>query len=414
MVSCQTMARWLLSVADFPFARAAETDMSTNQPTTSADSPSLTAAIVAFSAIVPLALLVAPILTTQLMHERGLTASQVGAYFLFELGGISAASLPAMLWLGRVPSTRVARIAAVLFIIGNLVSTASLPLPALLLVRLITAMAGGSIMLLCMAAAGASARRDRLFGFWLTGQLVLGAAGLALLPTLFARFGIAAQFGVMAGLMLLALPLTSRLRVSSRPPTDSTPLSLPVLLTAAVMLAILAFYLGLGGTWAFMSVIAEHSGLAATTVAGQLAAASLFGIVGAVAATWAAGHLPRRACLAVGYACLIGAVLALLLPQSGTGFAASAYAFKFGWTFALPFILAAAAGRDPTGKIMAPVNLVIGTGTSVGPLIAGAILQRLGLTPMLTLSAVFIGGSLILIWLIDAGLLFRPQAAAHA
>ncbi|MFO1469106.1 MAG: MFS transporter [Steroidobacteraceae bacterium] len=388
--------------------------MSTNEPTTSADSPSLTAAIVAFSAIVPLALLVAPVLTTQLMHERGLSASQVGAYFLFELGGISAASLPAMLWLGRVPSTRVARIAAVISIIGNLISTAPLPLPVLLVVRLITAMAGGSLMLLCMAAAGASARRDRLFGFWLTGQLVLGAAGLALLPALFARFGIAAQFGLMAGLMLLALPLTSRLRVSSRPSTDSTALSLPALLTAVVMVAVFAFYLGLGGTWAFMSVIAAHSGLAESTAAGQLAAASLFGIVGAVAATWAAGHLPRRACITVGYLCLIGAVLALLLPQSGRGFAASAYAFKFGWTFALPFLLAAAASRDPTGKIMAPINLVIGTGTSVGPLMAGAILQRTGIAPMLMLSAVLIGGSLILIWLIDAGFLSRARAAAPA
>ncbi len=388
--------------------------MSTNEPTTPADSPSLTAAIVAFSAIVPLALLVAPILTTQLMHERGLSASQAGAYFLFELGGISAASLPAMLWLGRVPSTRVARIAAVISIIGNLISTASLPLPALLVVRLITAMAGGSLMLLCMAAAGASARRDRLFGFWLTGQLVLGAAGLALLPALFARFGIAAQFGLMAGLMLLALPLTSRLRVSSRRSTDSTALSLPVLLTTAVMVAVFGFYLGLGGTWAFMSVVAAHSGLSESTAAGQLAAASLFGIVGAVAATWAAGRLPRRACITVGYLCLIGAVLALLLPQTSTGFAASAYAFKFGWTFALPFLLAAAASRDPTGKIMAPINLVIGTGTSVGPLMAGAILQRTGIAPMLMLSAVLIGGSLILIWLIDAGFLSRPRAAAHA
>ena len=383
----------------------------------SADSPAHTAAIVVFSAIVPLALLVAPVLTTQLMHERGLSAAQVGSYFLFELGGISAASLPALLWLGRVAPARVARIAAIIFIIGNLVSTLSLPLPALLVVRLVTAMAGGSIMLLCMAAAGASKRRDRLFGFWLTGQLVLGAAGLALLPTLFARFGIAAQFGLMAALMLLALPLTVHLRGgdAATPATSTTSLSgLPLGLTITVMVAIFAFYIGLGGTWAFMSLIAMHSGLSEQTAAGQLAAASLFGIVGAVAATWAAGRLPRRLCLAVGYAALIGAVLALLLPLSSVAFAGSAYSFKFGWTFALPFLLAAAASRDPTGKIMAPVNLVIGTGTSVGPLLAGAILQPLGIAPMLLLSAALMGTSLLLIWLIDTGFLFRPAAGRTA
>lgn len=380
-------------------------------PRTPADSRPLTAAIVVFSAIVPLALLVAPILTTQLMHERGLTAPQVGLYFLFELGGISAASLPALLWLGRVQPSRVARVAAVIFIAGNLVSILALPLPALLTVRLITAMAGGSIMLLCMAAAGASPRRDRLFGYWLTGQLVLGAAGLALLPSLFARFGIAAQFAAMAGLMLLALPLTVHMQDGGAHTGTSPERKLPIPLTVAVMIAVFAFYLGLGGTWAFMSVIAGHRGIDAGHAADQLAAASLFGIVGAAGATLAAGRLPHRACLALGYACLIGAVLSLLVPLSGRSFAASAWSFKFGWTFALPFLLATAARRDPSGRIMAPVNLVIGIGTSVGPLLAGAILDASGVTRMLLLSATLIAGSLALIWLIDSGLISRTQSA---
>jgi len=386
-------------------------DASGDGARTSSSPRFLTAAIVVFSAIVPLALLVAPIMTTQLMLERGLSAPQVGMYFLFELGGISAASLPALLWLGRAPPSRVARVAALVFIAGNLVSTSAMPLPALLAIRFVTAMSGGSIMLLCMAAAGASARRERLFGYWLTGQLVLGAAGLALLPALFARFGIAAQFAAMAGLMLLALPLTAQLRGSGPQAATTAPEELPALLTVAVMIAVFAFYLGLGGTWAFMSVIAGHWGIGALHAADQLAAASLFGIVGAAGATLAAGRLPRRACLALGYACLVGAVLSLLMPLSGKGFAASAWSFKFGWTFALPFLLAACAGRDPSGRIMAPVNLVIGVGTSVGPLMAGAILAASGMTPMLLLSAILIAGSLLLIWLIDAGFASRGKPA---
>ena len=177
------------------------------------------------------------------------------------------------------------------------------------------------------------------------------------------------------------------------------------------MIAVFTFYLGLGGTWAFMSVIAGHWGIGAQQAADQLAAASLFGIVGAAGATLAAGRLPRRACLALGYACLVGAVLSMLMPLSGKGFAASAWSFKFGWTFALPFLLATCAGRDPSGRIMAPVNLVIGVGTSVGPLIAGAILAASGMTPMLLLSAILIAGSLVLIWLIDAGFASRGKPA---
>ena len=65
------------------------------------------ARIVIFSAIVPLALLVAPVLTTQLIAERGLSPADVGNYFLFELGGISLASLPALWWMRHFGSRRI-------------------------------------------------------------------------------------------------------------------------------------------------------------------------------------------------------------------------------------------------------------------------------------------------------------------
>ena len=68
--------------------------------------------IVAFSAIVPLALLVAPILTGQLIAEYGLKPENVGTYFLFELGGISLASLPALWWMRRFSSRDIAVTAA--------------------------------------------------------------------------------------------------------------------------------------------------------------------------------------------------------------------------------------------------------------------------------------------------------------
>ena len=76
--------------------------------------------IVAFSAIVPLALLVAPILTGQLIAEYGLKPENVGTYFLFELGGISLASLPALWWMRRFSSRDIAVTAAAVFVLGNL------------------------------------------------------------------------------------------------------------------------------------------------------------------------------------------------------------------------------------------------------------------------------------------------------
>ncbi|MBN8840704.1 MAG: hypothetical protein J0I25_10955 [Sphingomonadales bacterium] len=361
------------------------------------------ARIVAFSAIVPLALLVAPVLTTQLIAERGLTPADVGDYFLFELGGISLASLPALWWMRRFTSRQIAPVAAGVFIVGNLLSAIAPGIALLFAMRLVTAMAGGALMLLCLNAAGASANRDRLFGWWIAGQLVLGAIGLTLLPRLFAYVGLNAFYFLMAAAMAAAFPLAFRFDAPTIAPRPAGGTRRGALLPVVAMIAVLAFYVGLGGCWAFMSVIAGRAGLKPLPVADTIALASLLGIAGALLATFLGGRIRRGYALAIGYALLLGAVLMLPGRLDLTAFAGAAYAFKFSWTFTLPFILAAIASRDTGGGIMAWVNMVIGFGTSIGPVITGRILSHAGATAMLVFCAAMIAASVALLGLIEAG-----------
>lgn len=367
----------------------------------------LIARVVIFSAIAPLALLVAPVLTTQLIAERGLSPALVGDYFLFELGGISFASIPALWWMRRFTSRQIAPVAAIVFILGNLLSIIASSLPMVFGVRLVTALAGGALMLLCLNAAGAAANRDRVFGYWISGQLVLGALGLALLPRLFAGWGLGAFYAALALMMALALPLAFRFDAPTimRRADVAAPRTASLLLPGIAMLAVFAFYVGLGGSWAFMSLIAAQSGLADIAVADTIAVASLLGIAGAVLATFLGGRLPRAWALVIGYLMLFGAIIALLGQLDMLRFTGAAYAFKFAWTFALPFILAAIASRDTSGGIMAWVNLVIGTGTSIGPVITGRILEGTGASTMLLVCAGAIALSLILLLLIEFGVI---------
>lgn len=367
------------------------------------------ARIVIFSAIVPLALLVAPVLTTQLIAERGLTPANVGNYFLFELGGISLASLPALWWMRRFTSRRIATVAAAVFVAGNLLSTVAPDIALLFATRLVTAMAGGALMLLCLNAAGASANRDRLFGWWIAGQLVLGAIGLSLLPRLFAGFGLNAFYLLMAAMMAAAFPLAFRFDAPTIEPARGAERRGGMLLPAVAMIAVFAFYIGLGGSWAFMSVIAGRSGLKPLPVADTIAIASLLGIAGALLATFLGGRAKRWMALSAGYALLFGAVLMLLGRLDMTAFAGAAYAFKFSWTFTLPFILAAIAGRDTSGGIMAWINMVIGFGTSIGPVITGRILGGAGAETMLIFCAAMIAASFVLLLLIEGGAVTRAE-----
>ncbi len=93
-----------------------------------------------------------------------------------------------------VDARRVAAIATAVFCIGNLATALLMPgFVALLALRALTALGGGTLMVLCMTSAATSGNRDRVYGLWVVGQLVAGALGLFVLPHLFDAFGLRAS-----------------------------------------------------------------------------------------------------------------------------------------------------------------------------------------------------------------------------
>ncbi|NHV28895.1 MFS transporter [Burkholderia sp. D-99] len=342
-------------------------------------------ALVVFAAITPLLLLVAPAVAGQLATQLGLSASQIGAYFFVELGAFSLATVPSYLWLGRVDARRVAAFAIALFGAGNLLTALWMPgFAALLALRAVTALGGGSLMVLCMTSAATSENSDRVYGLWVVGQLIAGAIGLFALPHVFAAFGLRALYVALAALALLAAPLSrgfpSSLGARTAPAQNArgaaaqTPQSFIVLAIGAV----LTFYLAIGSVWTFASRAASEAGLDPQSTGNVLAIASVMGIAGAALASCAGGRLARRAMLAAGYALLAASLVALAVMRETGGYSAAIFAFKFAWTFVLPFILATVAQIDTSGRLVATLNFVIGAGLAAGPLLAGLMLDAGG------------------------------------
>ncbi|KVU55789.1 MFS transporter [Burkholderia cepacia] len=342
-------------------------------------------ALVVFAAITPLLLLVAPAVAGQLATQLGLSASQIGTYFFVELGAFSLATVPSYLWLGRIDARRVAAFAIALFSAGNLLTALWMPgFVALLALRAVTALGGGSLMVLCMTSAATSENSDRVYGLWVVGQLIAGAIGLFVLPHVFAAFGLRALYVALAGLALLAAPLSrgfpSSLGARTAPAQHArgaaarTPQGLIVLAIGAV----LTFYLAIGSVWTFASRAAAEAGLDPQSTGNVLAIASVMGIAGAALASCAGGRLARRAMLTAGYALLAASLVALAVVRQAGGYSAAIFAFKFAWTFVLPFILATVAQIDTSGRLVATLNFVIGAGLAAGPLLAGLMLDAGG------------------------------------
>ncbi|WP_175865015.1 MFS transporter [Burkholderia cepacia] len=342
-------------------------------------------ALVVFAAITPLLLLVAPAVAGQLATQLGLSASQIGTYFFVELGAFSLATVPSYLWLGRIDARRVAAFAIALFGAGNLLTALWMPgFVALLALRAVTVLGGGSLMVLCMTSAATSENSDRVYGLWVVGQLIAGAIGLFVLPHVFAAFGLRALYVALAGLALLAAPLSrgfpSSLGARTAPTQHArgaaarTPQGLIVLAIGAV----LTFYLAIGSVWTFASRAAAEAGLDPQSTGNVLAIASVMGIAGAALASCAGGRLARRAMLTAGYALLAASLVALAVMRQAGGYSAAIFAFKFAWTFVLPFILATVAQIDSSGRLVATLNFVIGAGLAAGPLLAGLMLDAGG------------------------------------
>ncbi|WP_405125970.1 MFS transporter [Pseudomonas marginalis] len=346
-----------------------------------ASSPlALLAAIVLFAAITPTILMTAPAVAAQLATQWQLSPSQIGDLFSTELGAMSLATLPALWWLKRVDWRRAALLAGLLFIAANLLSMLARDYPILLALRFCSALAGGSLMIICLSSAASTANPGRVYGLWVMGQLVVGAIGLSILPRLFEHYGLSACYLILAALMTLLLPLARHFPQGSPAPEKAAErIALASWWKAALgILGLLSFYVSLSGVWTFIGSISSHAGLSAEASGEILALATVMGIVGAGCTSLIGDRLPRLLLLLLGYALMAGAVLLLLGQPDMLRFALAALLFKFTWTFILPLVLACLADLDRSGKLMNTSNLVIGGGLAIGPTVAGRMIEASG------------------------------------
>lgn len=355
-------------------------------------SPGLLLAIVVHAAVAPVVLLTAPAVAAQYGGQFGFGAGQIGFLFSTELAAMSLATLPAYYWQRRWNWKTVALAATLLFIAANIASAFATSYVSLLILRFLSAFGGGTLMVIGLASVVLSSQRDRVYGLWVCGQLVIGAIGLWVLPGLFQRYGLSVLYVGLAALMTLALPLARCYPANLERRDDIQRMQTsPVMRKRAAIsiLGLLSFYIGLSGVWTFIGSIASAAGIDAAKTGELLSIATIFGIVGSLAATGIGSRIARSVSLLAGYAIMTGSILLLFDGPEFLRFAIAACAFKFVWTFVLPFILGTISDQDQDGRLMNTANLAVGGGLAIGPAVAGQILEAGGgFSTMLGFSAI--------------------------
>lgn len=332
--------------------------------------PGAVAAAVVLTAFSGATLVVAPVIVGALVTGYGYSVPQAGLLIAIELGAMSLATLPALWWVSRLDWHRVLYAALAVLVAGNAACAYAHSFAMLGALRTVTGLAGGSVMVICLALIARTRETERNFGWWTVGQLLVGAAGLAILPRVLPSSGLSGYFVALSIVYAACLLLVPRM------PRGTGLASGDAVLASAgsgrpgdlmALAGVLVFYVALSAVWTYIERIGAAAGIAPTTIGDDLTFASVCGIAGCLAATALGARLGQVRPLGLGYALLAGSTAALVGTVAATRYAAAAAVFKFSWTFTLPYILAVVAARDTNGRLIALANLMIGSGLALGP-----------------------------------------------
>ncbi|SJM65167.1 MFS transporter [Gulosibacter sp. 10] len=366
--------------------------------------------IAAFSAVFNAVLLVAPVIATKLGEQFSLDALQVGAVFSVELGCFSLATIPAFLWLRNTDLRVVSLICLGIVILGNAVTAMIDSYALLVVIRGLTALGAGSVMVIVLSISAKTANPSRAYGVFVASQLAMGALILAIFPALFSAQPVSAIYWTLVVLCVLIIPAAWLLRGDElrrgrssaetagepRPEAPAATGSLQIGPLLGGMAALLTFYIGLSGVWTYMADVAVAGGTTLDEASTMLSLATLVGVVSALLTTIVGEHRLYRWFVLIGYGLMISSILLLLGGVPAFVFAISAMMFKFAWSWLLPFLMSAVSKvGGPQG--MNAANLMIGTGLAIGPLVAGGLIDGSGgqFTSMLIVSVCVLVVSII-------------------
>ena len=342
--------------------------------------PTFAVAAIVIASIAAMPGNVLPVMAGLLSDFHSLDEIQVG--FLIATGTLTGLliSLSAPQWIARVDCRYAIAVALVVDAIGLLGLRFA---PGTVTLFAAQALAGGSsaiIASICLTVVASLPNPTRAYSIKITTDVVFAGAFLALMPA--ATLGLGGYVAALASISAVVVPLASRLpmRAIRAVHTDGAPVRLRDAPRSAwlVLFAIMVFYVGGIGVWAFLERVAVHAGIERAAASHAIAVGLFVGVVGSLGAAVFAGRTKR-----IWPETLAGLMLvvsfAMLTFVSGTvQFYFAVFVFNCSWNFFIPFVIGLVANRDNTGRLSSLVPATVMIGGVLGPVLTGAMIRASG------------------------------------
>jgi predicted MFS family arabinose efflux permease len=331
-----------------------------------------------------------PAMVGRLTEGYGLTNAEVGRLAFAELGGLLCGTLASS---GKDLRSlrRWVLIALLALIVANIISAWVGGAGPLLLLRPIAGFATGVGFAFALMLASLSSRPTRCFGILSAGFSVVTIIGFQIFGALrhahgssggepfTARHDATGIFILYAalGCVALVLLITGLRNVDARV-SPVTPIGSRRPLPAKAFVALLAValsFLGFGGVWAFLQIVAQTNGLSATVIANATSSYAVMGIVGSAAASFLPERAPRWWAALGTLPILFCGLYEMYGVGSPSGYFVGCALLGIYWNFNLPNFLGQLASIDASGTAAILGGTMSNGGTAFGSLLAGMIVH---------------------------------------
>lgn len=344
------------------------------------DGTKLLLSVILLHLIGPQAIMVQPAFVEGMVSQLGFTASDAGYVAAAENIGKAVQSVIMMVLITKVNWRTLYYAALSVLIIGNGICLFIDSPEHYRTIRFCTGLANGTIVPLSYVIVGLTARTERNFGFLMISLMIYGAAVFYNLPTVFSYIGLNGLIIIFGAFAVSGLPFVRNMPSQGDAPKvesgDAVTLSWG--LRGSALAAMFTYFLGTFAMWVFLSLIGRDAGLEDQTVANALTMTQFAGMAGALVAIVVGDRLGRA--LPLGLA-LVGSVVAITMianVQTAIGFTIGACLFNMLWNVTHPYLLAAQASFDRSGRQVSFATAMQMLGIAAGPAVGSAILDAGG------------------------------------
>ncbi len=326
-------------------------------------------------------LYVQPFVVGSLIDSLGFSEAEAGLLVTAEFSALALISLGGASLIARLETpVKLAMAAAFLAVLGNLLSAFLSDFAWLLPARIVTGLASGISLAIGSTALARVSSPDRKMALVLFGRGVMGALMIPLIAMAISRFGYRGSYGFLAVLPLAVIPLLSWLpcrrgaAATGRALLDDG-IRLPVFI---LLLGMFQLTLGESVLYSFAERKGVEIGMSLDLIALVITVTTLGGLLGA--------SIPAALGLKFGrqlpvYASMLVIFLAgctTLRAEGMTGYTLGLTGFAIGFAVGIPFLFGFSTLLGRTGAVTSALGAMMVGGHTVGPAVAGYVIEAGG------------------------------------